>query len=161
MWQAGIGVRLPLARKARAAALAEAQARLAAADRRAAALQLQLRYRTEQRLAEIRSAERIAVLYESGIIPQDRMSVEAAIASYQAGKVPFVAVLEALGTLYDDRSTHLRLVAGHARARASLEEASLEPTADLPGVEARPGAGAGAPMGGGAGASGSMSMNGR
>jgi hypothetical protein len=57
--------------------------------------------------------------------------VEAADANYQAGKVPFVAVLEALATLYGDRSTYLRVLAGHQRIRASLEEASLEPTADL------------------------------
>jgi len=165
MWQASVGVRLPLARKARNGTLAEARARLGAAEQRSAAVHLQLRYRTEQRLAEIRAAERIAVLYENGIIPQDQMSVEAAVASYQTGKLPFVAVLEALGTLYGDRSSYLRLVAGHARARASLEEASLEPTADLPTMDTAAAGGAGAPMGAGMGngttAGGSRSMEGR
>jgi outer membrane protein TolC len=52
--------------------------------------------------------------------------VDAAVANYQSGKVPFVAVLEALTTLYNDRTAHLSLLADHARARASLEEAGLE-----------------------------------
>ena len=63
------------------------------------------------------------------------MSVEAAIASYQAGRLPFVTVLEALTTLYGDRSTLVRLLAGQARIRASLDEASLEATSDLPGMD--------------------------
>ena len=59
------------------------------------------------------------------------MSVEAAIANYQTGKVPFVAVLEALTTLYSDRATHLRVSWPTTRAsRASLEEASLEATSE-------------------------------
>jgi outer membrane protein TolC len=126
MWQAGIGVRLPLARSRRDAALAEAEARRRGAERRVQALGLQLRYRTQERLARLEATERMAVLYEKGIIPQDRMSVEAAVASYQAGKVPFVAVLEAMTTLYGDRATLVRLLGRHARTRADLEEASLE-----------------------------------
>ena len=48
-------------------------------------VRLQLRFRTQERLAQLRSEERIAALYEGGIIPQDGMSVEAAIANYQVG----------------------------------------------------------------------------
>ena len=61
------------------------------------------------------------------------MSVESALANYQAGKVPFITVLDALTTLYNDRSTHLRLLATHEQMVASLEEAGLEPT---PGMTA-------------------------
>jgi outer membrane protein, heavy metal efflux system len=132
MWQAGVGVTLPVYRKKRESAVGEAQARLRGSERRAAAIELQLRYRTQERLAQLAAGEKVAQLYEKGIVPQDRMSVEAAIANYQAGKVPFITVLEALGTLYNDRSAYVRVVAGHARARASLEEASLEATSDLP-----------------------------
>ena len=59
------------------------------------------------------------------------MSVEAALANYQTGKVPFIAVLEALTTLYNDRTTHLRLLANHEQTLASLEEASLDPTSAM------------------------------
>ena len=139
MWQAGVGISLPLYRKKPQSALAEAESALRASERRVQAATAQLRFRTAERLAQIRSAEKIAGLYDKGIIPQDQMSVEAAIANYQVGKLPFIAVLEALTTLYGDRTTYLRLLAGHARARASLEEASLEATSDL-GPMGAPGA---------------------
>jgi outer membrane protein TolC len=131
MWQAGVAFNLPLRRGRLEAARAEAEARVRASERRLESLRLELRFRTDERLAQLETAETLARLYGEGIVPQDRMSVEAAVANYQAGKVPFVAVLEALATLYGDRSTYLRVLAGHQRIRASLEEASLEPTADL------------------------------
>jgi hypothetical protein len=76
----------------------------------------------------------MAELYEKGIVPQDRLSVESAIASYQAGRVPFVSVLESLGTLFLDRGTFVRLLAGHAQERATLEEASLEAVGGMPAL---------------------------
>jgi cobalt-zinc-cadmium efflux system outer membrane protein len=142
MWQAGVGITLPLARKRRAEGVAEAEARLRAAERQVEVVDLQLRFRTEERLAQLAAAQRIAELYEKGIVPQDRMSVEAAVASYQAGRVPFVAVLEALATLYGDRSTLVRLLAGHARTQASLDEASLDAMTELPPMGAAAGIGA-------------------
>jgi len=41
-------------------------------------------------------------------------------------------VLDALSTLYGDRSTLLRFLASHERIRASLDEASLEATSEMP-----------------------------
>ena len=131
MWQAGVTFNLPLRRRRLQGARAEAVARARASERRLESLRLELRFRTEERLAQLETAETLARLYGDGIVPQDQMSVEAAVANYQAGKVPFVAVLEALSTQYDDRSTHLRVLASHQRIRASLEEASLDATSDL------------------------------
>ncbi len=169
MWLASASLTLPVQKTRRAAALAEAQARLVAAQRQRESIGLQLRFRTEERLAQLRSAESLVALYEKGIVPQDQMSVEAAVASYQAGKVPFLAVLESLATLYGDRSTQLQLVAAHVKTRASLEEASLEATsAPMPAGGASRGFGgmSGATGGsgaaaGGAGAMGSMGSVGR
>ena len=132
MWQAGVSLNLPLRRGRRAGAVAEAEAILTAARSRLAAVELQLRLRTQERLAQLDASRTIATLYHEGIVPQDRMSVEAAIASYQSGRVPFITVLESLTTLYTDRSTLVRLLASQARIRASLDEASLETTSDLP-----------------------------
>jgi len=136
MWQAGVAFNLPVQRRRLGAVRAEAEARVRASERRLESLRLTLRLRTEERLAQWATAATLARLYGDGIVPQDQMSVEAAIASYQAGKLPFVSVLEALATLYGDRSTHLRVLAGHQRIRASLEEASLDPTSDLPAASA-------------------------
>jgi len=131
MWQAGIGVTLPLQRARRAAAVAEAKALTDGNQRLAESVDLQLRYRTQERFTRLKSAEKIIALYDKGIVPQDRMSVEAALANYQTGRVPFVTVLEALTTLYGDRWTLARLLADHARLAASLDEASIEANAEM------------------------------
>jgi outer membrane protein, heavy metal efflux system len=144
MWQAGVSFSLPLARKRLAGAQAEAEAQSRASARAADSLRLQLRYRTAERLAQLAATETIARLYDEGVIPQGRMSVDAAVANYQSGKVPFIAVLEALTSLYNDRATHLGLLASHEGIRASLEEASLEETSSFgsagQGMAARGGA---------------------
>ncbi len=131
MWQAGVGISIPVYRKRLSAGVAEADAQLRSSQSAIESVRLQLRYRTQERLTQLKTTERIATLYGEGIVPQDRMSVEAALANYQTGKVPFIAVLEALTTLYNDRATHLRLLATHEQVLASLEEASLEATSSM------------------------------
>jgi outer membrane protein TolC len=161
MWQAGIGVSVPAYRKRLSAGRAEAEARRRSAERNAESLRLRLRFRTQERLAQLRAAEQIAELFAKGIIPQDRLSFESGLAGYQVGKIPFIAVLEALATLYGDRASQLRLLADHARGRASLEEGSLEAgPAMLFGAEGALGPAPGSLGSGGAmsrGAAGSMS----
>lgn len=144
MWQAGVGVNLPVFRGRRRAALAEAQARGRVAALGAEAVRAQLRYRTRERVAQLHAAESLARLYADGVVPQARLAYESAIASYQAGRVPFLAVLEALVGLYADRAGHLGVLAAHERIQAALEEASLEATSELPSAD---GGGAG-PMAG-------------
>ncbi len=157
MWQAGVTVSLPLDRKRRESAVAEAEALLGATRARLSAVDIQLRLRTQERLAQLEAAQKIAALYGEGIVPQDRMSMEAAVASYETGRVPFITVLEALTTLYGDRVTLVRLVASQSRLRASLEEASLEATSDLPALTAPAGLSAGTTGATTGGAMGSMS----
>jgi outer membrane protein, heavy metal efflux system len=135
MWQASVGISLPLFARKNAGRVAEAEARLRASESNRQATLLRLRARTQERLARLRAVEKTATLYEKGIVPQGQMAVEAGLASYQAGQLPFLAVLESLATLYGDRTTLLRLRARHARLRASLEEVSLEATEEGMGRE--------------------------
>ncbi len=131
MWVAGLGISVPIYRKRLESGLAEAQAETRSSERILDWVRLMLRFRTEQRLAQLKAAERIAVLYAGGVIPQDRLSVDAAMGSYQTGPTPFVTVLETLTTLYSDLATHLQVLASYEKIRASLEEASLEETSSL------------------------------
>lgn len=149
MWQAGVSVSLPVRRERRAAAVADAEAELRAAEARLEATDLQLVRRTRERLIQIETARRVADLYTGGIVPQARLSVEAALAGYEAGRIPFVSVLEALTTLSADRAALVRVLADARRAEASLEEASLEATSDVtaaaPGMGGAPAPGSMAP----------------
>jgi outer membrane protein, heavy metal efflux system len=151
MWQAGVGLTLPLSRGRRRAALAEAESELRAAEARAQAVGQQLRFRTAERLARLASIQRLVALYEQGLVPQGALAVEAATASYQAGRVPFTAVLESMGAHSDDRGALVRLLAARARVWTSVEEASLEATDDMPVL---PGMGGAGPSAMGPGAAG-------
>ena len=52
--------------------------------------------------------------------------MDAALASYRTGAVPFVTVLEALGTFFSDRRAAVGRLAGFLRAEADLREFSLD-----------------------------------
>jgi outer membrane protein TolC len=126
MWLAGVGISWPFNKKARESAIAEAEIRAKGGGHLAESLALQLAYRTRERHARAKAIEQLVALYDGGILPQDQMTVEASLTSYQTGKVPFVSVLEAMTALYADRWARAALVADHARLRASLREASLD-----------------------------------
>ncbi len=151
MWQAGVGVNLPVFRGRRRAAEAETQASARGAARGAEAVRAQRRFRTQERVVQLHTAETLARLYADAVVPQAQLAYEASIASYQAGKVPFLAVLEALSSLYADRAGQLRVVAAHERIKVALEEASLEATSEMPSAG---GTGMGATTAGGGSAIG-------
>jgi outer membrane protein TolC len=131
MWLAGVGMTLPFNKKARESAVANAEIRAQGGAHVIESMALQLQYRTNERFTRAKAAEQIVALYDGGVVPQDQMTVEAAVANYQSGKVPFVSVLEAMTALYADRWTRAGLVADHARLLASLREASLDSTPDM------------------------------
>jgi outer membrane protein TolC len=132
MWQAGVGISLPVQRGRRHAAVAEAEAAQRAAVAAVETTRARIRLRTRERVAQLRAAERMADVYARGLLPQAELAYQAALASYQSGKVPFLAVLEALSGWYRDRLEHRRLLAAHERVKVALEEASLEATSEMP-----------------------------
>lgn len=130
MWQVGVGINVPLwIERRQKNQLAEAQAvvRRRTADNDIALRELELR--TRERVAQLDAALRIATLYGEKVLPLDEVSLESALASYQAGKVPFITVLDALNTLYNDRALHQSRLAESAKWRVAIDEASLQPTA--------------------------------
>ena len=131
MWLAGVGISWPFNKKARESAVAEAEIRAKGGSHVVESMGLQLAYKTRERFTRAKSLEKLVALYDGGIIPQDQMTVEATLTSYQTGKVPFVSVLEAMTALYADRWTRAGFLADHARLRASLREASLDGAAEM------------------------------
>jgi hypothetical protein len=87
---------------------------------------------TDERLIRLGQLAEEARLDAEGILVQDQLSVDAALASYRTGSVPFVTVLEALGTYFGDRRAALLRLANLIRAEADLEEFSLERSAQAP-----------------------------
>lgn len=135
MWQVGLGISLPVfAGSRQRPLLASAQADLRAEEARASSIRQELELRTRERFANLTAVLKIARLYDEGVLPVDQLSLESAIASYRTGKVPFVTVLEALNTLYADRSLLLNRFAEAEKGRVSIDEADLQASAGMTGA---------------------------
>ncbi len=141
MWSAGVGVSLPIfAGRRSKPAVAEAEARAESAATTGAALRAIAEARAAERLVRLRQLAAEAKLDAEGVLVQDRLSVDASLASYRTGAVPFVTVLEALGTYFTDRRAAVGRLADFLRAEADLREASLERTASAANGASRPSA---------------------
>lgn len=128
MWQAGVSITLPSRGRARAA-VSEATARLAASKARAEDIRLRLDGVVNQRLALMEATEQLEVTYREGLLPQDQIAFESALAGYRIGQGEQGSVFEPMVALLEDRIDHLRLLASYAAERIRLEEVSLEPPA--------------------------------
>jgi cobalt-zinc-cadmium efflux system outer membrane protein len=141
MWQVGVGVSLPAwANKRQQNQLAEAQARVAEQTAQTNVIGLELELRTRERIAQLQTANEVALLYRDKIVLLDQLSYESALASYQAGKVPFITVFDAVNVLYSDRASYLGRLAEAAKWRVAIDEAALQPTA-VGGAPSMPSAG--------------------
>jgi outer membrane protein TolC len=130
MWSGSVGVTVPLFAGSRTRpAVAEAQGLAESASKTESALRAIAQARAEERLVRMRQLADEAKLDSDGVLVQDRLSVDAALAGYRSGSVPFVTVLEALGTYHQDRRAAVGRLAGFLRADADLREAALDRTA--------------------------------
>jgi outer membrane protein TolC len=133
MWSAAVGVSIPLWAGAKQRPLiVGAESLFESASARELSLRRQIEALTEERLIRIESLAAEAKLDEEGILRQDRLSVDAALASYRTGSVPFVTVLEALGTYFSDRRAAVSRLSSLIRAEADLYEFSVERSAPTP-----------------------------
>ena len=133
MWSAGVGVSIPLwAGKKQRPLIVEAESLASAAAATEESLRRRVQAATEERLIRLNQLAQEARLDAEGILVQDQLSVDAALASYRTGTVPFVTVLEAIGTYFGDRRSALGRLANLIRALADLEEFSLERSGQAP-----------------------------
>jgi outer membrane protein TolC len=156
MWQVGAGISLPIFRKSKQDfRLREAEELLNASGSAVRSIEQTLELRTRERLANLEASQKIAKLYNEGVLPLDELSLESAIASYQTGKVPFISVLEALNTLYGDRETLLARSAEIEKWRIAIDEADLQASGG-----GMPAAGGGASMSSGSSSNSGAGMSG-
>jgi outer membrane protein TolC len=138
MWSLGAGVSIPLwAGKKQRPLIVEAEALGEAASAAEISLRRQVEARTEERLIRLEQIADEAKLDAEGVLVQDRLSVDSALASYRTGSVPFVTVLEALGTYFVDRRAAVSRLAGFIRAEADLRELSLDRAGPAPMASSR------------------------
>jgi outer membrane protein, heavy metal efflux system len=147
MWSAGVGISVPLwAGKKQHPLILEARSLFEAASATEASLRRQALARTEERLIRIRQLGDESRLDFEALLVQDRLSVDAALASYRTGSVPFVTVLEALSTYFTDRRGAVARLADLLRADADLREFSLDASATSAAMPKSPASSAGSAL---------------
>jgi outer membrane protein TolC len=72
-------------------------------------------------------SERAVRLYEQTILPAARQNVEAARSAYEAGRVPFLSLIEAQRNRVGLRDRYYEAFADSFRRRAALERAAGGP----------------------------------
>jgi outer membrane protein TolC len=129
MWSLGLGISVPIwARTKQMPRIAEAESRGRAAKLLEEDIQQRLLARTEERRLEMSQLAEEAAIDTSGILVQDRLALEAALASYRTGTASFLSVLEALSTYFQDRRRAVNRLADYRRTEALLFEFSPEGT---------------------------------
>jgi cobalt-zinc-cadmium efflux system outer membrane protein len=145
MWSAGVGISVPLwAGKRQRPLIVEAQSLHEAASAAEASLRRLALARTEETLIRLRQLGDESRLDSEALLVQDRLAVDAALASYRTGSVPFVTVLEALSTSFTDRRSAVARLAELFRADADLREFSIEGSPSSSAVPKSPALSAGA-----------------
>lgn len=138
MYAAGVTFKLPVQHDRRHAMAAEAGAEVRMAQAERDMTVNQIRQGIADALARLERTERLASLYLQGIIPQADQTLEAAVASYGAGKADFMTVLDSRTALFNLEREYIEAVADHQMQLAVLEAVIGAPlpsgpeTRDLP-----------------------------
>ena len=119
-------INLPILNGKRQAAEAEAAAARTMARNQYEEFLLKTRYAIFDIHGQMTKNLQLISLYDQGILPQARQSLEAAVNAYQVGRISFLALLDTMLTLNRYEVEYFRTVADHGRSMARLEaEAGL------------------------------------
>jgi outer membrane protein, heavy metal efflux system len=118
-WELMFEISIPLQQGSRRAEEREAQSMIAAAQARKEAAANELLAQLGEQLEALRAAHRIESLTRLSLLPQADVTLQAALAGYESGKVDFATVLEAQRQI---RQARLTLIRTRADARMRLAE---------------------------------------
>ena len=118
-WELMFEINIPLQQGARRADEREAVSMLAAAQARKEAAANELLSQLGEQLAALEAARQVESLTQSSLLPQAALTLQAALAGYETGKVDFATVLEAQRQI---RQAQLNLIRTRAEARMRLAE---------------------------------------
>ncbi len=156
MWSLGVTVGLPIfaGRKQQRAVDESEQRRIGQAQGAEAVRQI-LRLRIRERLAVLVALNRTNGQYRRQVLVLSAAAAKSTLTQYEAGRVPFAAVLEALLGYVADRAGHLASVAQAQLVAVAQRELSLEPVpvlgggmggSAMPGTSALPASAVAAPV---------------
>jgi len=120
-WELMFEVNIPLQQGARRADEREALSMIAAAQARREAQLNDLLAQLGENIAAFEAAHRVETLTRTSLLPQAEVTLQAALAGYESGKVDFTTVLEAQRQIRQARLTLIR-----TRAEARMKQAEIE-----------------------------------
>lgn len=118
-WELMFEINIPLQQETRRANEHQALSMLAAAKARKEAAANELLALLGEQLAALEAAHQVESLTQSSLLPQASLTLQAALAGYESGKLDFATVLEAQRQV---RSAQLNLIRTRAEARMRLAE---------------------------------------
>ncbi len=118
-WEVMFEINIPLQQGRRRADEREALSMVAAAQARREALLTDMLATLEENVASLEAAHRIDTLTRTSLLPQAELTLQAALAGYESGKVDFATVLDAQRQIRQARLTSIR---NRAEARMRLAE---------------------------------------
>lgn len=118
-WDLMFEVTIPLQQGTRRAQEREAEAMVAAASARREATMQRALGELGTALAQLAGAREMARLAEASLLPQMRVNLQAALSAYEAGKVDFLALLDAERQV---RQARLSLLSAEVEAQMRLAE---------------------------------------
>jgi outer membrane protein TolC len=102
-------------------ALEAARLELSAARKERESVASRLGYDVKEAYITATSSNKLARLYKTTLIPQARLAVESAFASYQVGIVDFLTVLDSIVTLLEYELKYYETLTDYMKAMAQLE----------------------------------------
>lgn len=112
-------------------AIEESAANLGAARSGLDAARAEMRLAVTVAYRTARRAERLLQLYDQGILKQERLSLDSALAQYQVGRVDFLTLITSWRRLLEDQLMYRQELAEHEKALASLSlHVTLSPQAE-------------------------------
>jgi outer membrane protein TolC len=122
MFGVNVGVKLPLYfRRKQRPAVTEAAASEAMERKRLEATTTLLLFKIREAHLVATTAQKLATLYGTTIIPQSTLSLEAAISGYEVGKVDFLTLLDNLITLRNYEISYYEQLSNVEKALARIE----------------------------------------
>jgi outer membrane protein TolC len=120
-WDLMLEMNIPLQQGTRRAQEREAVAMRAAAQARLEASRQQLQADLSENLDALRSARQTEALVANRLLPQAELSLQSALAGYEAGKQDFASVLEAQRQIRQARQSRIKAQAEGQASLAQLE----------------------------------------
>jgi outer membrane protein TolC len=135
MWTASVSISLPIwSRQKQHRAIAEQENRRRAQGSDSQNIKNMLNQRIQERAAQMEAALETLRLYREGLLVQSEATFQANLAQYEAGRAPFLSVLESLNGWIADRGGYLQAMAQAQAVEIAQEEFNL---AGTPGISAQ------------------------